>query len=90
MPASGSTITKTCGSTSAENSRKTRALWPLATTVSISRTAWVSQTTPVKISTKKPKAADQLAQDVAVQSGHRSCLSFAVSRRRLAKARESR
>ena len=34
-----------------------RALCPLATTVSISRTAWVSQTTPVKISTKKPSAA---------------------------------
>ncbi len=50
-------MTKTWGRTSAENSRKTRALWPLATTVSISRTAWVSQTTPVKISTKKAKAA---------------------------------
>ncbi len=49
-------MTKTCGSTSAENSAKTAALAPLATTVSISRTAWVSQTTPVKISTKKPKA----------------------------------
>ncbi len=50
-------MTKTCGSTSAENSRKVRALWPLATTVSISRTAWVSQITPVKIRTKNPKAA---------------------------------
>ena len=57
MPASGSTMTSTCGSTRPENSRNTRALWPLATTVSISRTAWVSQTTPVKTSRKKPSAS---------------------------------
>ncbi len=50
-------MTKTCGRTSAEKVRKIPAPCPLATTVSMSRTAWVSQTTPVKISTKKPSAA---------------------------------
>jgi hypothetical protein len=34
---------------------KTAAGCPLVITVSMSRTAWVSHTTPVKISPKKPK-----------------------------------
>ena len=82
-------MTKTCGSTRAENSRKIEALCPLATTVSIRRTAWVSQMTPVKTRTKKPDGRHQLLQDVAVQSRH-ARLSFAVCRRCLAKARQSR
>ena len=48
----GSTIERTIGNNNAVNSRNTPADWPLFTTVSMTRSDWVSQITPVKTMTK--------------------------------------
>ncbi len=50
----GITMLMADGSSSRENSRNTVALWPLFTTVSITRSDWVSQITPVNTIRKNP------------------------------------